>query len=155
MGACGCQCCILDNRQWFLGWVFVVWVVGGVSDSSEKVLSLSSFHTTTALMSRIKAKIFFHALPVKCVILWRLRRRYKADDFTWACVGTLYFYCNHPLWKEKNNVPVKNSSDFGKKIPFKNVIFCKSRDGWDLLWQMTPYQSLADDKPWPGTLQKL
>lgn len=56
-------------------------VVGGFFDSSAKVLTLSSFHTTTEFMSRINAKIFFHVLPIRCVISWRLRRRYKADDF--------------------------------------------------------------------------
>lgn len=48
---------------------FLWWgLLDGFFDSSAKVLTHSSFHTTE-FMSRINAKIFFHVLPIKCVIL--------------------------------------------------------------------------------------
>ena len=48
---------------------FLQWGLLGVFfDSSAEVLTLSSFHTTTEFMTRINAKIFFHVLPIRCVI---------------------------------------------------------------------------------------
>lgn len=122
----------------FLWWSCVL--LGFFWQTTTKVSAFSSFHSTTEFTSRINTKIFFCVLPIKCVISFRLRRRYKLM-ILFVHLWENYISIAIIQYGKKNNVPLKTSRDLWTQSCLTITIPAVLG-----MFNTSPCQSLPDDR---------